>query len=182
MKKFLTPLVLLIAVSTSVAQRDFDPDSGWGIKDRAYFGAGLSGLNFGSSASYGKFFSIGVSGQVGYMLINNLSAGIGLEYQYESYGDVDVKNHSYGGYPFVRYNIKNFFVQADYNMVTIKTNFENQELKEKFERFFVGVGYSSETGGRGYVNMLVSYDFLYTSTSPFASPLSIRVYFTGWID
>jgi hypothetical protein len=182
MKKLLTLIVLLLTINAVFAQRDFDEDSGWSFRDRAYFGVGLSGLNFGSSATYGKFFSIGVSGQIGYMLINNLSTGIGLEYQYESYGDINVKSHIYGGYPFVRYNIKSFFVQVDYDLVTIKANFENQEAKQNFERFFVGVGYSSETGGRGYLNVLVSYDFLYTNTSPFASPLSFRVYFTGWID
>jgi hypothetical protein len=182
MKKFLTLSILLATVSVSFAQRDFDGGTGGSFKDHAYFGGGLSGLNFGTSSTYGKFFSIGVSGQIGYMLVTNLSAGVGLEYQYDSYGDVNVKNHTYGGYPFIRYNIKDFFIQADYDLVTVSINFENQKAKKSFERFFAGIGYSSATGGNGYFNILASYDFLYTSTSPFASPLSIRVYFTGWLD
>lgn len=173
-------LILSFVSVQSFGQRDFDSDSDWSLKERAYFGVGLSGLNFGNSASYGRFFSIGVSGQLGYMLATNLSTGVGVEYQYDSYGDIDVQNHVYGGYPFIRYNIKDFFVQVDYNLVTIKANFPGSEAKANFERFFVGVGYSSQAGNRTRLNFLASYDFLFTNTSPFASPLSIRVYITGW--
>lgn len=182
MKSILTAIILLLLVNICLAQRDFDGGSGWSFKDRGYFGGGLSGLNFGTNQNYGKFFSIGVTGQLGYMLVTNLSVGIGLEYQYESYGDIKVKNHTYGGYPFIRYNIKDFFIQTDYDIMTIKVNFENQSVKQSFERFFVGVGYTSTGNGNLQAHILASYDFLYTNTSPFASPLAIRVYVTGWIN
>jgi hypothetical protein len=183
MKTFLTVVAFLLVLNVSFAQREFDNDSKWSsFRDRAYFGGGLSGLNFGTNQNYGKFFSVGVTGQVGYMLVTNLSAGVGMEYQYESYSDINVKNHIYGGYPFIRYNIKDFFIQTDYEIVTIKVNFENQTAKKSFERFFVGVGYSSSAGDHGQFNVLASYDFLFTNTSPFASPLSIRFYFTGWLN
>jgi hypothetical protein len=164
----------------SFGQRDFDSESDWSLKERTYFGVGLSGLNFGNSASYGQFFSIGVFGQLGYMITTSLSTGVGVEYQYDTYGDIDVENHTYGGYPFIRYNIKNFFVQLDYDLVTIKSNFSGSEVKENFERFFVGLGYSSEASNRTRLNFLASYDVLFTNSSPFASPLSFRIYITGW--
>jgi hypothetical protein len=180
--KLLLVVASFLITFSCLGQREFDGDSDWTFRDRSYFGLGLSGLNFGTNATYGKFFSIGVSGQLGYMLINNLSAGIGVEYQYDSYGDINVKNHTYGGYPFIRYNFKNFFIQTDYDLVTVKVNFAGGEAKQSFERFFVGLGYSSEAGSNAYLNILASYDLLYTNTSPFASPLSIRIYFTGWLD
>ena len=182
MRLSFTLLVFLLVVNVSFAQRDFDGGDGWSLKDRGYFGFGLSGLSFGSNANYGNFFSIGVTGQLGYMLVENLSIGAGAEYQYDSYSDIKAKNHIYGGYPFVRYNIKDFFIQADYNVGTIKADFETQKFKRSYERFFVGVGYSSSAGSNGQVHILATYDFLYTNTSPFASPLAIRVYFTGWIN
>ena len=176
MKKTLIFLFCLSSVA-SLAQRELYDESSYSIKDRGYFGAGLSGLNFGRDQFNRKFFSIGVSGQLGYMLTKNLSTGVGLEY---TFTDVtEYKQHIYGGYPFIRYNIKNFFLQTDYNIVTIKVTGFGQEAKESFDRFFAGIGYSSPAGNGGYLNILASYDFLYTNSSPFASPISIRVYFTG---
>jgi hypothetical protein len=167
-----------VAIS-AVAQRNVDETSSYSLKDRGYIGIGLSGLNFGSDRFGNRFFTIGGSGQLGYMITRNLSSGGGLEYTYTTYGDQDVKHHVYSVYPFVRYNVyKNFFLQTDYNIVTIKITAPGAEIKESFERFFVGAGYSSPSGNRSYFNMLVSYDFLFTNTSPFASPLSFRFFFT----
>lgn len=160
------------------AQRYVDESSSYSFKDRGYVGFGLSGLNFGNDRFSGRFFSIGGSAQLGYMVTNNLSTGLGFEYTYTTYSDQNIKNHVYGGYPFIRYNIKNFFLQTDYNLVTFKVDAPGQELKASFERFFAGIGYSSPSGNRAFFNILVSYDFLYTTSSPFASPLSIRFYFT----
>lgn len=177
MRNFL--LIGLILFSGSVsAQRYVDESSGYSFLDRGYIGFGLSGLNFGNDRFTGRFFSIGGSGQLGYMITNNLSSGVGIEYQYTTYSDQNIKHHVYGGYPFIRYNIKSFFIQTDYNLVTFKSVGQGQEAKASFERFFAGIGYASPSGNKGFFNILVSYDFLYTTSSPFASPLSIRFYFT----
>jgi hypothetical protein len=171
---FFIPLVLL-------AQREIDSSSGWSPKDRAYLGFGLSGLNFGYDAFAGRFFSIGASGQTGYMLTRHLSAGAGLEYNYTTYQDAGIKHYVYNVFPFIRHNIANFFVQFEYNLVTIKIRERvGIESSGSYERLFGGIGYTSPAGRNSYFNMLVSYDFLYTNASPFASPLSIRFFFTGW--
>ncbi|GIV37201.1 MAG: hypothetical protein KatS3mg032_1580 [Cyclobacteriaceae bacterium] len=163
------------------AQREIGSTSDWSLNNRAYIGFGLSGLNFGQDAFYGRFFSIGASGQLGYMLTTHLSAGGGLEYNYTTYQDAGVKNYMYNFFPFVRHNISNFFVQFEYNLVTIKITQRGQaDSSGNFERLFGGIGYTSPAGRNSYFNMLVSYDFLYTNTSVFASPLSIRFFFTGW--
>lgn len=174
--------IILLFLTMSVvlfAQRYVDSQAGWSPKDRAYVGFGLSGLNFGRDAFAGRFFSIGASGQLGYMLTRHLSAGTGLEYNYTTYQDARIKHYVYNFFPFVRHNISDFFVQLEYNLVTIKITDSVNEQKGNFERLFAGIGYTSPAG-RGYFNVLVSYDLLFTNTSPFASPLSIRFFFTGW--
>lgn len=172
-------LVLVVSLSAS-AQRVIDEDAGWSIEERWYTGLGLGGLGFGTSAWGGNYFSIGGSVLGGYMITKNLSAGVGFEYQYTSYsGPPRGKTHLYGGYPFLRYNIKNFFLQTDYDIFKMKIDVALREAEASSDRFLVGVGYSSPTRGRAFMNFLVSYDFLYTNTDQlFGSPLNTRLFFT----
>lgn len=179
LKKRISFFVLVLPLVV-MAQREINP-SGWALNDRAYLGFGLSGLNLGYDAFAGRFFSIGASGQLGYMLTTHLSAGAGLEYNYTTYQDAGIKHFMYNAFPFIRHNIGNFFLQAEYNLVTIKIRERGVgEASGNFERLFGGIGYTSPSGRGTYFNILVSYDFLYTNSSPFASPLSIRFFFTGW--
>lgn len=171
-------LALVFGISfTATAQRDIYDDANWSLKERAYMGFGLGGLSFGRDAFGRRFFSIGASAQTGYMITKNLSSGIGFEYQYSSYSDLGWKDHLYGGYPFIRYNIKNFFIQTDYGFYTFRVD-RDYKASISEERFFVGLGHTSGSGGRARFNILVSYDMLYTNSSIFASPLSIRAYMT----
>lgn len=172
-------IIFTLVGSQAIAQRDIDEESPMNdFAERAYAGIGFGGLSFGNHSFYGNYFSIGASVLGGYMLTQNLSAGVGFEYQYTSYSDLKLKSHLYGGYPFVRYNIKNFFIQADYDLYSVQVNLADTGDREMAERMFMGVGFSSPTRGRGYVNFLISYDFLYTSSSIFGSPLNTRLFFT----
>ena len=163
--------------SALFAQRDLDDDS-WSIKNRGFVGFGLTGLSLGSSPYYGKYFTIGVSGQVGYMLTQYLAAGAGVDFEYTSYSDQDIKLYSTGTYPFLRYNIKQFFIQTEYAFYTLKAKSPIESEKVSAERCFIGLGYCPETSSRGKFNLLVSYDVLYENTGLFPSPLSIRVFYT----
>jgi hypothetical protein len=180
MKANLLVFVFLLSCSVNVlAQREISEDAPqWDFKERAYAGFGLGGLSFGNHSFYGQYFSIGVGALGGYMLTRNLSTGVGFEYQYTSYSDQKLKNHVYGGYPFVRYNIKNFFIQFDYDMFWIKSEIPGASAKATEERFFGGLGFFSAGRGRVMTNFLISYDFLYTSASLFGSPLNTRLFFT----
>jgi hypothetical protein len=179
MKKLLPLILLTCCCMSAFSQRDVDERTSWSVKDRGYLGLGFGGLGFGTNSQFGTYFSVGVSPQAGYMLTKNLSTGLAFEYQYTSYSDLHLKNHMYGWYPFVRYNIiKDFFLQADYDWYSIDNVFTPETDRVTFDRFFVGVGYSSRGGGRSAVNFLASYDLLYTNTSPFNSPLSIRIFMT----
>lgn len=178
MKKIVFLILLGLYSLSAFSQKEVDESSGWSLKERAYFGLGFGGLGLGTSNAYGKYFSIGVTPMAGYMLTKNLSSGLAFEYQYTSYSDLNLRLSQYAVYPFVRYNIKSFFIQGDYDWYSIP-DISTQEQKRKiFNRAFVGVGYSSNSGGRGSINFLVSYDLLYTNTSPFSSPLSVRIFAT----
>src|SRR5690606_32153549 len=140
----------------------------------------FGGLGLGTHPTYGTYFSIGLSPLAGFMLARNLSAGVGFEYQYTSYSDLKIRLHQYGWYPFLRYNIKNFFLQTDYDWYSIPL-IRNGKTEDRalLERYFIGVGYtSSSPGSRSAVDLLVSYGFQYTNLSPFSSPLSIRIFMT----
>lgn len=173
------PLILVFVLVSTVlfGQRELDDDS-WSIKNRGFLGFGLTGLSLGTSPFYGKYFTVGVSGQVGYMITENLSSGVGVDFEYTSYSDQKLKLYSTGTAPFLRYNIKQFFIQTEYAFYTIKAKGPLEEEKANAERCFIGLGYSPETGGRGRFNLLVSYDVLYTNTGLFPSPLSIRAFYT----
>src|SRR5687768_12677615 len=95
---FTTFLVIFFSVHV-IAQRDMIDEAPWTLKDRGYVGIGFGGLSFGKHAYYGQYFSIGASVLGGYMLTENLSTGIGLEYQYTTYSEQKLRNHVYGGYP-----------------------------------------------------------------------------------
>jgi hypothetical protein len=169
--------IFFLLSSRLIAQRDLDDDS-WSIKNRGFVGLGLTGLSLGNSPSYGKYFTIGVSGQVGYMLTKYLSSGVGVDFEYTSYSDQKLKLYSTGTYPFLRYNIKQFFIQTEYAFYTLKAKSPIAEEKVNAERCFIGLGYCPETSSRGKFNLLLSYDVLYENSGLFPSPLSIRVFYT----
>lgn len=169
-------LVSLFSIS-AFGQREVDEDASWDFRDRAYTGIGFGGLSFGNHRFFGQYFSIGASVLGGYMLTKNLSTGVGFEYQYTSYRDLRIKNHLYGGYPFIRYNIKNFFLQTDYSMYSVQVDI-NADEREMMDRFFFGAGFSSPTRGRAFMNFLVSYDLKYSNTGRWGSPLNTRLFFT----
>lgn len=180
--KSLAFLAVLVALSAGAfAQRDVDSKSSWSIRERGYLGLGFGGLGLGSHPVYGRYFSIGLSPMAGYMLARNFSTGLGFEYQYTSYSDLKIRIHQYGWYPFLRYNIRNFFLQTDYDWYSIPQTINSSGDTERIilDRFFIGVGYvSSSPGSRSALNILASYDMLYTNTSSFSSPLSIRIFMT----
>lgn len=179
MRRILITVVFLVTIiQTILAQKQISEDAEWTLKERGYLGLGLGGLSFGNHNFYGRYFSVGAGALAGYMLTQNLSTGVGFDYQYTSYGDQKLRTHVYGGYPFVRYNIRNFFVQFDYDFYWLKANVPNATSKATQERFFGGIGFSSQGNGRVTSNFLISYDFLYTSASLFGSPLSTRLFFT----
>ncbi len=179
LRLFTTACLMLGIAATAFSQKYVDENTGWSVKDRAYLGLGFGGLGLGTSSVYGKYFSIGATPMVGYMLTKNLSTGMGFEYQYTSYSDIKVKVHQYGWYPYLRYNIADLFVQFDYDWYSVPTSYTNSnEDREIHNRFFAGLGYASRGGGSTAFNILLSYDLIYSNLGPFNSPISLRAFMT----
>jgi hypothetical protein len=175
MQKAIFSVFLSVICLTAFSQIQLDEGAGYSLKDRGYLGIGVGGLGFGQSNA-GTYYSIGLTPQAGYMINQYVSSGFAFEYQYTGYPDIHRNITQYGWYPYVRFNIKKFFVQSDYDWYSIPA-FNSGERKI-FNRFLLGAGYFSQGRGRGGVNFLISYDLLYTANSPFNSPLSIRFFFT----
>ena len=167
--------ILILALNSSAiyAQRQVDKNTDWSLKERMYFGVGLGGLGFGNN-----YFSLGLTPQVGYMIAKDFSGGLAIEYQYIGYPSTKTKRITYGGYPYLRYNIKQFFIQTDYDWYSIDDIYTPAEDRKIYNRFMVGAGYFSQGGGRSAVNFLLSYDFLYSTPSQFNSPVDIRIFIT----
>jgi hypothetical protein len=168
-------LLLLITFST-YGQREVEEDAGWSLKERLYLGGGF-GLNGGNDAFGNRYFYVGLNPIIGYMITQQFSAGIGLQWQHFSYPDVNVKVNQYGVSPFVRYNFSQLFAYAEYNLLNTPT-FNNTE-RRNFDRLLVGLGYTQPLGRRGAINAMALYDLIYSNTEQaFASPWVFRVYFS----
>jgi hypothetical protein len=178
MKRSLLLMLLSFMLSVACAQREVDKSTDWSLKERAYMGLGIGGIGLGTSQTYGRYFSIGVTPMVGYMIAKNLSGGVAFEYQYTNYSDLKVTNTVYGWYPFLRYNIQKFFIQADKDWYSLQDLSSPDKKRKVFDRFFMGVGYSSKQNEKGSFCILGSYDFQYLNTGPFNSPLSLRMFIT----
>lgn len=185
MRAILT-ILLIFSGCFAFAQRQIDEQSSWSLKDRLYVGGGF-GLNGGTDYSGNKYFTFSLSPILGYMITSNFSAGTGITYQYLGYSDMNITLHQYGVSPFVRYNIKQFFGQVEYNLIsTPQIVYSSQKGFEAvdrniYDRLLAGIGISQPIGDRSSLNLVAMYDLIYSndrSKSPFASPWVFRVFFS----
>jgi hypothetical protein len=173
-------LLLLIAISVSAIaqQRGKTSNSleGVPISERIFFGGGGG---FSGGTSYGfRYTSISVSPLVGYRLTVPWAAGVGVNYTYVRYPDVDVTLTQYGVSPFTQYRFGNLFAYAEYSVLSVPT-FDNSS-RSIYNRLPVGLGYTMPIGGRAALNMMALYDVLYDARDGvFGSPWVIRVFFTA---
>ena len=143
------------------------------FRDRVFFGGGV-GFNAGSGIT-----SIQLNPIVGYMLSPRWAAGIGVEYQYVKYTNLDIDDNIWGGQLFTRYNIRQFFLQAEYNFYNYtQYNFDGSESRETIDRVLLGGGISQPIGRSGAINFVALYDVLHENGGPFGSPWVFRIFFS----
>lgn len=169
-------LVLGLTTAAMAQQRGKNSLEGTPISERVFFGGGGS---FGSGTQFGfRYTSIFVSPLVGYRLTVPWSVGAGVNYTYTRYPDADVTLTQYGVSPFTMYRFGNLFAYGEYSMISVPT-FDNSS-RSIFTRLPVGLGYTVPVGRRASLNAMALYDLIYnSSTSVFASPWVIRVFFTA---
>lgn len=145
--------------------------------ERIYFGGGF-GLNGGRDYYGNRYFYFQVSPIVGYMMTPSLSAGTGLTYARISYPDLGLHTSQYGGSPFVRYNINQFFGMLEYNFISVDpVPDDDSNKRETYDRLFAGIGMSQPIGKRASINVVALYDLIYEPTGVFNSPWEFRVFF-----
>lgn len=174
---FLLLLLSALLVNTVAAQKDYEGSSSW--QDRVFTGGGGS-LGGGTDRYGNKYFSFAITPVLGYMVTPKVSAGTSVTYQSVNYSDVGVKYTQYGIMPFVRYNLDQLFLTAEYNYLNIPVLNAQYETTDRLfaSRMLVGAGYSVPLGSRGKINMVGMYDMLYKPNQYFLSPWVFRVFFT----
>lgn len=179
MKQLFALLVILISCNLVFAQREIGEDTGWGLKDRMYVGGGL-GMDAGRDFNGNRYFYAQVSPILGYMLTPKLSTGLGINYTYIKYTDLNLSTYQYGGNPFLRYNVTpELFAITEYNFISVDPDILNDNDKRKvFDRFLLGAGYIQRIGTRGAINFVALYDLKFSNTGPFGSPWVFRVFFS----
>lgn len=174
MKKFLLSSALFLCSILAFAQRDVMENSS--LSERLYFGGGL-GLNGGTDGYGNRYFYVGLYPIVGYMVNSNLSVGMGINYQYYSYPDVDYDIHQYGFSPFVRYNFGQLFLYGEYTLLNTPVYNINSGVRKTYDRLLLGAGFSQPLGGRAALNVMGLYDVLWNrSEYVFQSPWVFRVF------
>ena len=157
------------------------------FKDRLYLGGNFS-FNVGN-----RFTFIEVSPLVGYMLNQNVSVGLGINYLYYSRkltnafngNELKVSSRVYGGRIFARHNIlENYFVHAEFenvntNVISFEKNGRSGINREWVPGLFIGGGIFQPVFGRGGVNFTILYNLLHQELkSPYNSAWIIRAGFT----
>ncbi|MEJ2003441.1 MAG: hypothetical protein P8X57_00405 [Cyclobacteriaceae bacterium] len=174
MKKLLILFLMLFSIC-AFAQKtiDYDEDVRPSFSDRLFFGGGV-GFTGGNGIT-----SIQVNPIVGYMLSPRWSAGVGVEYQYVKYRDLDIDDNIWGGQVFTRYNIRQFFLQGEYNIYNYTQYYiDGSDARESIDRVLLGGGISQPIGRAGAINFVALYDLLHENGGPFGSPWVFRIFFS----
>ncbi len=152
-------------------------EEGDSFKDRVFTGGGL-----GFSVN-NVFSSFSVSPIVGYQVSNNFSAGIGGTYQINSFRNVDLRFTNYGARLFGRYNFtEEFFAYTEYEYLNFEflANQGQESVREGFNSYFVGGGYSIPVGNRAAITAIALYNVAHVQgNSPYPSPLIFRAGITA---
>lgn len=173
MKKILALVMICLASSAVMAQKDVDIDGNTKFTDRLFFGGGL-GFSAGSEQT-----NVSLSPIIGYMITQQWSAGVGITYQYLKLKRFDVSDNLWGGNLFTRYNIQQFFIQTEYDYINYDANlFDDVDERDSATRLLAGGGISQPLGNKGAVNLMALYDLTYDNAGPYDSPWVFRIYFS----
>lgn len=163
--------VALLSIGLSAAvfsQEDKQPDKSF--FDKIYLGGNL-GLQFGNRTI------IDISPLAGYKITDELSAGVGVVYQYYGFRYTDANNQLikfntsiYGGKLFGRYYfMENVFGHAEYEVL----NLETFDLYSRINvtNILVGGGMLRHIGGRMYISLMGLWNLNQSAYSPYNNPI-----------
>ncbi|HTN09016.1 hypothetical protein [Agriterribacter sp.] len=181
MKKIMMLLLVITTALTQTIYAQGEPEdtSPKGFDKSKLFFGGNFGLGFGSNTS-----SINVSPQAGYRFNTHFAAGAGVNFNYYSYktfwgNGLETKTRS--GYTGLNvfgrvYPIPYILIQAqpevNYSWGSIKysDSHPTEKLKGQFiPSLLIGGGAAIPTGGNGALLLMLQYDVLQESRSPYGN-------------
>lgn len=150
----------------------------------------------GLTLGFGDYTNIGATPVIGYRITDNLSAGIGIAYQYVHINHYfNIQDHEsltanlFSASVWARYLVwRNVFVQAEFEQN--RMNFKvpgydpngSGDIVEATKTYdapcvLLGVGYRQPIGDRSSVNFSIHYDVLQSEYSPYGNQLFPRIQF-----
>lgn len=187
MKRSILIVILIVSALTASAQ-GYVTDSSRGFdKSRLMFGGALG-------FSIGDYTFVNVSPLIGYRFSPMFAAGVNINAQYAAQkfrdfnGDiVERSNYSiFGGGVFARfYPFQQFFLHAqpEYNRISVKsTTYYGERIVTKDNYYapslLLGGGYAQPIGGNSALTIMILYDVLQDSNSPYMN----RPIFSGGVN
>ncbi|RLD61790.1 MAG: hypothetical protein DRJ01_07280 [Bacteroidetes bacterium] len=144
------------------------------LSDKIFFGGNL-GLQFGTITQ------VDVSPLVGYRITDDLSAGVGLSYQYykDSRWDfVNMETNIFGCKIFGKYFIyEDLFLHVEDEALNIETKYfdvlNKYPNQDRFwlNCFMVGGGYRQRLGERSSVTITALWNLNQTANTPYSNPV-----------
>lgn len=137
--------------------------------DKVFVGGNV-GLQFGT-VTFAE-----ISPLVGYRINDQISAGVGITYQYYHYKDkyYDLETNVYGGRLFGRYFFTNFFfAHAEYEYLNLEA-FDFQRRRVDVGSFLAGGGYIQRFGNNSGIVAMLLYNFTESAYTPYTNPI-IRI-------
>jgi len=139
------------------------------------------GGNFG--LQFGSITQINLSPTVGYRFPNQISAGVGLTYDYYNDSRYQFSTSAYGASIFGRYNINKYLFAhvelENLNMAQLDistnpiTNISTISESDRYwiTSFFVGGGYRQLIGERSSAYIMVLWNLNQSTKSPYSNPI-----------
>lgn len=146
------------------------------FSERVRFGGNMG-------ASFGAFTQIIVEPTVGYIVTDRYFAGVSVLYQYIQIDDFfglneDFQSHYYGFRQLNNFWITpNIFAAGEIELLNYEfiEPFSNELTRGWVESVFVGGGFRSSLGGRGFMTLSLLYNLSYDSQSPYNSAFIPRI-------
>jgi hypothetical protein len=114
-----------------------------------------------------------VSPLIGYRITDNVSAGIGVTYQYYQYKDqyYDFKTDVYGGRIFGRYFFTDYlFGHAEYEYLNLEA-FDFRRRRVDVGSLLAGGGYIQRFGRNSGIYVMLLYNFTESVYTPYTNPI-----------
>ena len=169
-------LFLIFFASYSFSQAKESTDKYSSKKKRFQLDPERMVLGGGFGAQFGSVTAVEISPTFGYLLTENLLAGVGARYMYfeEKILTYTFSTNIYGGSVFTQYFfLEDYLAHVEYEVLNLE-DFSEPESRININSFFIGGGYRSMLGESSFATILLLYNLNDDINSPYTNPI-IRI-------